>query len=63
RLCQLVERCGDGLDSDAAAFRDVDYVRAAYLHRLNEAIAEGRVEDDEAAAEDAKDTAEGAAET
>ncbi|WP_426041168.1 hypothetical protein [Brevundimonas sp. TWP2-3-4b1] len=52
RLCQLVERCGDGLDSDAAAFREVDYVRAAYLHRINEAIAEGRVEDDEAAAEE-----------
>ena len=60
RLCQLVDRCGDGLDSDAAAFRDVDYVRAAYLHRLNEAVAEGR---DENLAEEAEAEAEGAAET
>ena len=53
RLCQLVDRCGDGLDSDAAAFREVDYVRAAYLHRLNEAVAEGRLEEEaEAEAED-----------
>ncbi len=51
RLCQLVDRCGDGLDSDAAAFRDVDYVRAAYLHRLNEAVAAGR---DETLAEEAE---------
>ena len=63
RLCQLVDRCGDGLDSDAAAFRDVDYVRAAYLHRLNEAVAEGRLEGDaEAVAEDAAE-AEDVAET
>ena len=51
RLCQLVDRCGDGLDNDAAAFRDVDYVRAAYLHRINEAVAEGR---DENLAEEAE---------
>ena len=60
RLCQLVDRCGDGLDSDAAAFRDVDYVRAAYLHRLNEAIAEGRLEEEAEAEEvgaEAEDTA------
>ena len=58
RLCQLVERCGDGLDSDAAAFRDVDYIRAAYLHRLNEAVAEGRLEEEAEAEEE-----QGAAET
>ena len=43
RLVQLVNNCAVRLESDSSAFRDIDHVRAAYLHRLNEAIAEGRV--------------------
>jgi hypothetical protein len=40
RLVHLVERSSDRLDSDALAFRQIDYVRAAYLRRLHEAVAE-----------------------
>lgn len=39
RLVQLTERCQHRLDHDASAFRDIDHVRAAYLHRLDDAVA------------------------
>ncbi|OYX56764.1 MAG: hypothetical protein B7Y86_08315 [Brevundimonas subvibrioides] len=42
RLVQLAERCGARLDMDSSAFRDIDRVRASYLHRLNEEFAAGR---------------------
>ncbi|WP_428149407.1 hypothetical protein [Brevundimonas sp.] len=42
KLVQLVNSCDLRLESGASAFRDIDHVRAAYLRRLNEAVAEGR---------------------
>lgn len=51
RLVQMVNAVDCRLASDSSAFRDIDHVRAAYLHRLNEAVAEGR---DEAVAEAAE---------
>ena len=38
RLAQMVERSTGRLDSDSTAFRQIDHVRAAYLHRLREAL-------------------------
>ena len=46
RLVQLTERCQFRLDNDASAFRDVDHVRAAYLQRLDEAVAAGAEEEE-----------------
>ncbi|MBU1345709.1 MAG: hypothetical protein KKA16_02025 [Alphaproteobacteria bacterium] len=40
RLAQLVDRCGDRIDQESKPFRDIDYVRAAYLRRLHEQFAE-----------------------
>lgn len=54
RLVQLVDRCGDGLVSDSSAFREIDHVRASYLHRLDDAFAAGR---DEALAKDGDEAA------
>ncbi|WGM30934.1 hypothetical protein [Brevundimonas sp. NIBR11] len=51
RLVQLVNNADLRLESDSSAFRDIDHVRAAYLHRLNEAVAEDR---DEALTEEAR---------
>lgn len=42
RLVHLTERCGARLEMDSSAFRDIDRVRASYLHRLNEEFAAGR---------------------
>lgn len=41
RLIQMVNTCDIHLETDASAFRDIDHLRAAYLNRLNEAMAEG----------------------
>jgi hypothetical protein len=35
RLVQLVDRCGDRVEREAQAFRDIDHLRAAYLRRLD----------------------------
>ncbi len=35
RLVQLVDRCGDRVEREAHAFRDIDHLRAAYLRRLD----------------------------
>ncbi|WP_298161461.1 hypothetical protein [Brevundimonas sp.] len=58
RLVQLVNNADCRLESDSSAFRDIDHVRAAYLRRLNEAVAEGRDETlaEEAGAEAAPET-------
>ena len=65
RLVQLAERCGPQLRNDATAFRDIDYVRAAFLRSLNLAVAEGKaeLEAEEAAASTAEDAAIEDAET
>ncbi len=44
RLVQLAERCGGRLDEDSSDFREIDYLRAAYLERLQEAVARGLAE-------------------
>ena len=44
RLVQLAERCGGRLDQDSSDFREIDYLRAAYLERLQEAVARGLAE-------------------
>jgi len=44
RLAQLATRCADNLESDASAFRGIDYVRASYLHRLGEEFDAGRAD-------------------
>ena len=44
RLVQLTDRCGARLELDGSAFRDIDYLRAAYLCRLDEAVAEGKAD-------------------
>lgn len=44
RLVQLADRCGARLEQDGSAFRDIDYLRAAYLCRLDEAVAEGKAD-------------------
>ncbi len=58
RLVQLVNNAACRLESDSSAFRDIDHVRAAYLRRLNEAVAEGHAEAlaEEAGAEDIAET-------
>jgi len=38
RLIQTVDRCGDRIDREAKPFHEADYVRAAYLRRLDETI-------------------------
>lgn len=43
RLVHLVSNCIERLETDSSAFRDIDHVRASYLHRLTEAIAEERL--------------------
>lgn len=55
KLVQLVNTCDFRLTNESSAFRDIDHVRAAYLRRLNEAVAEGRLEE-EAEAEAAPET-------
>lgn len=57
RLVQLVNNADCRLESDSSAFRDIDHVRAAYLRRLNEAVAEGRLEE-EAEAEETEEPTE-----
>ena len=57
RLVQLVNNADCRLESDSSAFRDIDHVRAAYLRRLNEAVAEGRLEE-AAKAEEMEEPAE-----
>lgn len=44
RLVQLVNNTAVRLETDSSAFRDIDHLRAAYLHRLHEAVAEGSEE-------------------
>ncbi|WP_396594650.1 hypothetical protein [Brevundimonas sp. R86498] len=40
RLVQLIDRCGERIDEEAHPYREADYVRAAYLRRLNEQYGE-----------------------
>ncbi|MDP3403955.1 MAG: hypothetical protein Q8S03_04635 [Brevundimonas sp.] len=40
RLVQLAHRCGDRVERDGQPFRDIDYIRAAYLRRAGEAFPE-----------------------
>lgn len=40
RLVQLIDRCGERIDQEAHPYRDADYVRAAYLRRINEQFGE-----------------------
>ena len=42
RLVQMVNATDCRLETDSSGFRDIDHIRAAYLHRLNEAAAEDR---------------------
>ncbi len=34
RLVALIDRCGDRVDEESRPFREIDYLRAAYLRRL-----------------------------
>tara|TARA_R110002167_G_scaffold37267_8_gene116866 strand:+ start:186 stop:740 length:555 start_codon:yes stop_codon:yes gene_type:complete len=36
RLVQMLDRSGDQIDGESRPFRDVDYLRAAYLRRLGD---------------------------
>ncbi len=45
RLVHLVERSSERIDGDALAFRQIDYVRAAYLRRVGEAADEAEADD------------------
>lgn len=40
RLIALVDRCGDRVEEESRAFRDIDYLRAAYLRRLGQGDAD-----------------------
>lgn len=40
RLVQLIDRCGERIDQEAHPYREADYVRAAYLRRVNEQFGE-----------------------
>lgn len=46
RLIALVDRCGDRVEEEGRAFRDIDYLRAAYLRRLGQAN-EDQADDEE----------------
>lgn len=52
RLAQMVERSTTRLDSDSLAFRQIDYIRAAYLRRLKEAVDAHEEPEDEEDAEE-----------